>query len=438
MNSDDYRQTYCDVELSVDLPEYDLKYRGNIVRIEKCDAEYLLYIHPYPIEIMQSTQCKNTLFENICNPFSMMDFIVNHADSNVNGVVFPNSDEKHIHNYIVVGLLKNIEIDIEDCVIGNVRIGNGINVSEKFKQYLTDLSEECVTVAWVNIKSDSLYNAFSSGKKLLILATEFLSFMLKNDMYTDWFGTGQFDYNVWDIRSHYPRISLGSVFYIENCILGESITLADENMKIPASIKLDDNAEYLFDYDWIESFFCKLQTENKKILRLQYALKWIVQAWNTDDVYDRVIYCSMALEFIVNGEKGKNIFDEYADKAGRGCFTKPERRVLTNSIIEKIEIKEIDGFSEDNIVAINESIQKMVQSKLTEVSFGTKLDLLIRRLDIPVSSDEKDLLNKARKIRNELIHGLNMSSISTLQIKKLCGVTSRILMYKLMNELEKE
>lgn len=62
----------------------------------------------------------------------------------------------------------------------------------------------------------------------------------------------------------------------------------------------------------------------------------------------------------------------------------------------------------------------------------------LRYLDIPVSSDEKDLLNKARKIRNELIHGLNMSSISTLQIKKLCGVTSRILMYKLMNELEKE
>ena len=47
----------------------------------------------------------------------MMDFIVNHADSNVNGVVFPNSDEKHIHNYIVVGLLKNIEIDIEDSGI---------------------------------------------------------------------------------------------------------------------------------------------------------------------------------------------------------------------------------------------------------------------------------------------------------------------------------
>ena len=29
-----------------------------------------------------------------------------------------------------------------------------------------------------------------------------------------------------------------------------------------------------------------------------------------------------------------------------------------------------------------------------------------------------------------------MSCISTIQIKKLCGITSRILMYKLMNELE--
>jgi hypothetical protein len=59
-------------------------------------------------------------------------------------------------------------------------------------------------------------------------------------------------------------------------------------------------------------------------------------------------------------------------------------------------------------------------------------------LDIPVSAEEKELLNKTRKIRNELIHGLNMSSISTLQIKKLCGITSRILMYKLLDELDKE
>ena len=87
---------------------------------------------------------------------------------------------------------------------------------------------------------------------------------------------------------------------------------------------------------------------------------------------------------------------------------------------------------------LNESIKNMIRSKLTEVSFKSKLDNLINRLNIPVFKDEKELLNKARKIRNELIHGLNMASISTLEIKKLCGITSRILMYKIMSELGKE
>lgn len=429
---------YNDIELTISLPEYNLIHRGNIVRIEKFDTEYLLYIHPYPMEIMQSTQCKNTSFENIRNPFSVMDFIVNHADTDVKGVVYPNSDEKPIHNYIVVGIIKNVDIEVEDCVIGNVRIGNQIDVSEGFRDSISHLSEECATIAWVNIKSDSLYNAFSSGKKLLIVAAEFLAFMIKNDMYADWFGTVKHNNNVWDVRSHYSQISIGTVFYIENCILGESITLTDENMRVPTAIRLDKNADYLFEYDWIENFFLKLQSENKKVLRLQYALKWIVQAWEAEDSYDRVIYCSMALEFIVNGEKGNNIFDEYASKTRKNNFTKSERKVLINTIIGKIELEEIDGFSESDLAKINESIKNMIRSKLTEVSFGSKLDILINRLNIPVSKDEKELLNKARKIRNELIHGLNMASISTLEIKKLCGITSRILMYKIMDELGKE
>lgn len=240
------------------------------------------------------------------------------------------------------------------------------------------------------------------------------------------------------MRSHYSQINLGTVFYIENCILGESITLIDENMRVPTAIMLDENAEYLFEYDWIEKFFYKLQTEDKRVLRLQYALKWIVRASEAEDSYDRVIYCSMALEFIVNGEKGNNIFDEYASKTSKGNFTKSERKALTNSIVEKIRLQEIDGFSESNLVEMNESIKNMIRNKLTEVSFGSKLDNLINRLNIPVSKDEKELLNKARKIRNELIHGLNMASISTLEIKKLCGITSRILMYKIMSELGKE
>lgn len=146
----------------------------------------------------------------------------------------------------------------------------------------------------------------------------------------------------------------------------------------------------------------------------------------------------MALEFIVNGEKGSNIFDEYAQKFSLQKITKKRRQELISGVYEKAKIESIEGFSEENLADLNESVRKMIQSKLNESSFGTKLDSLINRLTIPISEDEKELLKKARSIRNELIHGIDMSAISTLEIKKLCGITSRVLIYKLIDALNKE
>lgn len=429
---------YDDIDFSISFSDFDLKYSGNVVRIEKANSSYLIYIHGYPMEVLQSTQGNGTVFKNIANPFSVMDFVVNHADSGITGVVYPHSDEKPVHSYIVVGVLKNIDIDIEGCVIGNVRLGTQIDTSEEFLNAISDIGTDTYSVVWLSVDADSLYNAFSEGKKLLELATEFLSFLMKNDMYSDWFGTLDSENKMWDVRSHYPQISFGKVFYVENCITGESITFTDENIRTPSAIKLGDDSEYLFDCDWIEGFFRRLQSEDKKILRLRYALKWIAEAWGTEDPYDKLIYCSMALEFIVNGEKGSNIFDEYAQKYGLQKIPKRKRQELIDGIYENAKIEAIEGFSEENIAELNESIKNMIRSKLSEPSFGTKLDNLINRLAIPISEDEKELLKTARSIRNELIHGINMSTISTLEAKKLSGITSRVLLYKLIDGLKKE
>ena len=429
---------YGDVDFLISFYDFDLKYRSTIVRIEKVATCYLLYMHGYSIEVLQSTQGKEAIFKNIVNPFSVIDFVFNNADSGVAGVVYPHSDEKPIHSYIIVGVLKNINIVIEDCVIGNVRIGSQIDTSEEFINAISNIDMDTYTIAWVNVDADSLYAAFSEGKKLLVAATEFLSFLLKNDMYSDWFGTLDSDNKTWDIRSHYPQISLSKVFYIENCISGESLTLTDGNIRIPSAIKLDDNSEYLFDCDWIETFFRNLQAEDKKILRLRHALKWVTESWRTEFPHDKIIYCSMALEFIVNGENGSNIFDEYAEKFGTQKLSKRERRELIEEIYEKAKIENLRGFSDENIEDLNASIKNMICSKLSEPSFNTKLNNLISRLSIPISKDEKELLQRARKIRNDLIHGLSMSTISTLEVKKLSGITSRILIYKLIDTLKKE
>lgn len=423
-----------DIEFVLTLADDELMYQGSVVRVERLSGGYLMYVQPYPMEIIQSTRANRTIFENI-DPFSVLDFIFNKADTGVTGVVYPHSDEKPINNYLIVGVLKNIDITIEDCVIGPVRVGKKIDASSEFAAALSSI-EEPYTVVWVNVDANSHYNAFLEGKKTLVASTEFLSFLLKNDLYTDWFGAVELNNKVWDVRSHYPKIYLETLFYVENCITSEAITLTDESVRAPSAICLDENAEYLLDYDWIETFFRKTQEKNKKILRLQYAIKWIVQAWAAEDPYDKVIYCSTALEFVVNGEKGTNILDEYASLADRPKFTKKERSALINQIAEEAKIEELNGFSEELLAQLNESVKKMISNKLTEVSFATKLDQLIDRLDVPVRNEEKDLLKRARSIRNELIHGIEMSSISTSEMKKLCGVTSRILMYKLIDQLK--
>lgn len=146
----------------------------------------------------------------------------------------------------------------------------------------------------------------------------------------------------------------------------------------------------------------------------------------------------MALEYIVNGEKGANIFNEYAEKFKIEKFSKSKLKAIIDSIYENIEIKNLDGFTEENLNELNVSIKNIICSKLNESSFGTKLNELIARLSIPVSEDEKNLLSKSRQIRNQLIHGLKMSTISTLEVKKLNSVTSRILIYKLIDQLKEE
>lgn len=413
-------------------------YRGNVVRIRKSDDYIRCYIQPYSMEILQSKTMNGIAFEKVNNMFSIMDFMINISDSDVKGIVYPDSENRSIQNYIVVGVLENIKVSVEDCILGNVRIGVDIEIPEIFEKLLTPYRDKQHTLIWVNVVADSLYNALSKGKVLLQSAADFLAIMIKNDTYTDWYGTMHNEKGYWDIRNHSPKIILGKIFYVENCIMGESVSYNEESFIQPQSIEIHNDSEYLFENEWIEKLFLSLEEEKPKIMRLQHAIKWIMQAWNTEDKYDQVIYCSMALEFIVNGEKGQNIFEEHIEDTKKKTITKKEKNKLVAKIVEGAKLDEVEGLEQDEIDRLNESIQNMIKNKLGDASFFTKLKNLISRLNIPINDEEMELLDSARRIRNQLIHGIEMKSMSTLDGKKLRGVTSRILMYKLQDELQEK
>lgn len=426
---------YSEATYEVSCCGETIKYMGNIVRMEPLKNGYLLYIHPYPMEIMQSTQIGAITCENGIHPFKLMEFLISNVDSDVKGIEYPGKNTQRISEYVVAGVIRNLDINIDNLVIGSVRFNETINMSQQFDVELEKIPGK-KTVAWVNVKEKSFYEAYKTGRELISAARDLLEFALKSDIYIDWYGTEREGTFAWDIRSHVPELEISTLFYIENCIIGENITIIDKNMLTPVEIRINNNVEELFEKDWIDDFFWCIQQNKQEILRLQYAMKWIIQAWHAENPYDKLIYCSMALEFIVNGEKGYNIFDEYAVKDGRALFTKREKKDMIKAIVEKVELGEIEGLSKDTIEKLNTSIRNIIRNSLSQPSFNTKLESLIARLGIQVSNDEKEVLFSARKARNDLIHGIEMQSISTLEAKKLCGVTSRILAYKIIDKTE--
>ncbi|SDB26011.1 hypothetical protein SAMN02910298_01319 [Pseudobutyrivibrio sp. YE44] len=425
---------YTDCSFELKLEKEIVRYSGNIVRIQVVDSAFVFYIHPYPMEIIQSSRCGNMTCENGIHPFKFVEFLVNTADSGVTEVAFPESYAAKDEDYIIVGVINNLQVDIQDLVIGSVRIGN-VTTSKNFEEEFSKIEGE-KTVVWVNVKETSFYKAYEKGKNLLSYACDFISLAIKNDMFTDWYGTDGQKNCVWDVCAHTPNIELDTLFYLENCLTGESITFDDKKKLSPTSIIINEESESLFEKDWIDAFFTKIQECDKKNLRLEYAIKWIVQAWKTDDKYDKLIYCSTALEFIINGETGLNIFDERSLAVRDKKFTDEERKALIDSIIEKAVINDIVGFSEEDLNSLNASIGNMIRNKLTETNFNTKLGNLINRLNIPITEDEKKLLVDLRSTRNKLIHGITMRYITTIDAKKICGITSRILIYKIRATLE--
>lgn len=428
---------YSEVIFEVSFFDDVVKYMGNIVRIEPLKSGYLLYIHPYPLEIMQTTRIGSITWENGIHPGKLMEFLVNSVDSDVKEIEYPGKELQKVNEYIVAGIIRNLDINIDNFTIGSVRFGETIKMSQKFDETLkTFLGEK--TVAWVNVKEKTLYEAYKKGRELICAACDLLEFALKSDIYNDWYGTESDGSLAWDIRNHVPKLELEDLFYIENCMLGENITIIDNKFLTPAEIRINKGVEELFEKDWIDDLFSSIQQNKQNVLRLQYAMKWIIQAWHTDNPYDRLIYCSMALEFIVNGEKGNNIFNEYAIKNGRDLFTKREKSKLINTILDEINLENVDGLSQDFVEELNQSIRGIIRNSLSQASFNTKLESLVERLKIPVSDDEKKILYSARRARNDLIHGIEMQSITTLEAKKLCGVTSRILAYKIIEKTEEE
>ncbi|MCB2291900.1 hypothetical protein LGK97_19575 [Clostridium sp. CS001] len=179
----------------------------------------------------------------------------------------------------------------------------------------------------------------------------------------------------------------------------------------------------LNDSEKIELMMIKLaEAEDKNVLPLFNALKWVRKAWDSTDEDDQIIYSIIALEFVVSGEKGEPLIE------------KSKRKLIKKDLEQSLRSHyDCSGKLEGLIAKVLDEFDHAY----SDTPFFVKLQILIKRLEIELSDDYIDLIKTARTKRNDIIHGRNSGDISYHNVKRLCQIVSQITFSKI-NSLEVE
>lgn len=142
----------------------------------------------------------------------------------------------------------------------------------------------------------------------------------------------------------------------------------------------------------------------------------------------------MALEFCLYKEKGNTIVEDKLNEYGIG--EQSLKKILTQNISVKIKSEGLENVDPQFLKKFEEDMNGYIAIKLSEASFNSKLQRMLARLNVPITEEEMALIAFFRRKRNSMIHGKGMDEIKEIGIKKMIGIVSRIITYKLQELLE--
>ena len=149
---------------------------------------------------------------------------------------------------------------------------------------------------------------------------------------------------------------------------------------------------------------------------------------------DNIIYCVMALEFCLYKEKGNTIVEDKLNEYG--IKDKSLMQIFAQNVCVKIKSEGLINADIHILEQYEKDMNDYLASKLKEASFNSKLQRMVGRLKVPITEDEMELIALFRRKRNSMIHGKGMDEIKETSIKKMIGIVSKIITYKLHELLE--
>lgn len=422
-----------EVDLMINLAGVDYREKGVIFKIDKSKNQYTLKLMSYPMYMIGHMIINNLVFQNIRNPFVIVKYLLESVDIDINGVVVPN-ELKAERTFLVAMAINNLRIINGTCSIGDVRIGEEIKVSFEFEKLLEKEGSNERVIIWTDQNAANHYEAYSLAKEKLMRVVDLIAFFARNDCMAEFFGIGEICEH-WEASRLFPEISLMNIAYIEDCLDRQAICVSGNERIEPHVRELDELDLNKLESDWIEKCFIKcIQEKNKKIESLFNAIRWINKVRISTNKGDKIIYCVMALEFCLYKEKGNTIVEDKLYKYG--IKEQSLMNILNQNICVKVKSEGLENASPQFLEEFEKDMNDYLASKIKEASFNSKLRRMVVRLNIPITEDEMELIAFFRRKRNFMIHGKEMDEIKEASVKKMIGIVSKIITYKLQELLE--
>lgn len=422
-----------DIDLMINLGGVDYREKGIIFKVDKEKEQYILKLMSYPMYMLGHMIINNLVFQNIRNPFVIVKYMLESVDIDINGVTVPN-ELKAERTFLVAMVINNLKLLSGSCSIGDVRIGEEIKVSSEFEKLLEkEGSNECVII-WTDQRAANHYEAYALAREKLMRVVDLVAFFAKNDCMAEYFGIGEMCEH-WEASRLFPDIGLMNIAYIEDCMDRQAICVSGNEQIEPHVRELDEVDLNNMESEWIEKCYIKCtQERNKKIESLFNAIRWINKVGNSLNKGDKIIYCVMALEFCLYKEKGNTIVEDKLNEYG--IVDQSLMKILTQNLCVKIKSEGLESADTQFLEQFEKGMNDYVASKIKETSFNSKLQRMVGRLNVPITEEEMELIVLFRRKRNSMIHGKGMDEIKDINIKKMIGIVSKIITYKLWDLLE--
>lgn len=275
------------------------------------------------------------------------------------------------------------------------------NFSEQLKRELENLNEKyCWAV--VHVKSNNFFDAYRLGREIILQSIDILSSIVRDDYIFDFYCIDN-DTSYWNRDYATPELIVSTIANINNNLSNENVTIDFRNIFEPSYLDINCHIlEEIKKITWVESLILEDIGKDNNIWSLMSSLKWLRRSWHADNINDKVIYIGMAMEFMITGEKVVPIYKD--------------------EIMEQIKQK-LNEIKCPNIDKILSSIK--------EPSFKMKLNSMINRLNIQVSENDLILLEKVRKERNKIIHGIRECDMDDLEIALANNLVCMVVIKKL-------